>query len=134
MEGEAGSRSVHRHRVRPLLLFFRRLANRLISLFRSSVKLKSKTGSDRSIAHFYRHVDVFPYYNPAIILAPALKPLQAEAAKSLFMGGSGKVSLKASMHRETWVAGQRCYVDVRVENESGKRVRLSHFSPHFVRN
>ncbi|GAA5888157.1 hypothetical protein JCM6882_000303 [Rhodosporidiobolus microsporus] len=89
----------------------------------ASVKLKSKMGSDRSIAHFYRHLDVFPYFNPALILAPAVKPLEAEAAKSLFMGGSGKVSLKASMHRETWVAGQRCYVDVRVENESSKKIK-----------
>ncbi|GAA5978811.1 hypothetical protein JCM11641_003571 [Rhodosporidiobolus odoratus] len=91
----------------------------------ASVKLKSKAGADRSIAHFYRHVEVFPYFNPALALAPAIKPLEAEAAKSLFLGGSGKVSLKASMHRETWVAGQRCYVDVRVENESSKKVRLS---------
>ncbi|GAA5862218.1 hypothetical protein JCM8547_007774 [Rhodosporidiobolus lusitaniae] len=89
----------------------------------ASVKLKSKSGTNRSIAHFYRHVDVFPYFNPALVLAPAVKPLRAEAAKSLFMGGSGKVSLKTSMHRETWVAGQRCYVDVRVENESGKKIK-----------
>ncbi|GAA5928775.1 hypothetical protein JCM10213_002553 [Rhodosporidiobolus nylandii] len=89
----------------------------------ASVKLKSKTGADRSIAHFYRHVEVFPYFNPALALAPAVKPLTADAAKSLFMGGSGKVSLKASMHRETWVAGQRCYVDVRVENESNKKIK-----------
>jgi hypothetical protein len=40
------------------------------------------------------------------------------------MGGSGKVNLSAKMHRATWVAGQRCYVDVRVENESSKKVRL----------
>ncbi|GAA6024385.1 hypothetical protein JCM10207_003306 [Rhodosporidiobolus poonsookiae] len=89
----------------------------------ASVKLKSKTGDNRSIAHFYRHLDVYPYFNPAIALAPAVEPLYAEAAKALFMGGNGKVSLKASMHRETWVAGQRCYVDVRVENESSKKIK-----------
>ncbi|GAA6026974.1 hypothetical protein JCM8097_006008 [Rhodosporidiobolus ruineniae] len=89
----------------------------------ASVKLKSKTGTNRSIAHFYRHVDVFPYLNPAVALAPASKPLQAEAAKSLFLGGNGKVTLKASMHRETWVAGQRCYCDVSVINDSHKKIK-----------
>ncbi|GEM11594.1 mannitol-1-phosphate dehydrogenase [Rhodotorula toruloides] len=89
----------------------------------ASIKLKSKTGSDRSIAHFYRHVDVFPYFNPALVLAPAVTPLTAEASKALFMGGNGRVSLRATMHRGIWVAGQRCYVNVRVENESSKKVK-----------
>jgi hypothetical protein len=86
------------------------------------VKLKSQDGRDRSIAHFYRHVEVFPYLNPAVLLAPALKPLRAEEAKCLFMGGTGKVSLSAEMHRATWVAGQLCYVDIRVENGTSKKV------------
>ncbi|GAA5863885.1 hypothetical protein JCM1840_005804 [Sporobolomyces johnsonii] len=89
----------------------------------ASIKLKSKNGADRSIAHFYRHVEIFPYFNPALLLAPAVKPLFAEASKGLFMGGSGKVNLSAKMHRGTWVAGQRCYVDVRVENESSKKIK-----------
>ncbi|BGP30179.1 hypothetical protein JCM10296v2_001931 [Rhodotorula toruloides] len=89
----------------------------------ASIKLKSKNGSDRSIAHFYRHVDVFPYLNPALVLAPAVAPLTEEASKAVFMGGNGRVSLRATMHRGIWVAGQRCYVNVRVENESGKKVK-----------
>lgn len=48
------------------------------------------------------------------------------------MGGSGKVNLSAKMHRGTWVAGQRCYVDVRVENESSKKVR-SRLQSHICR-
>lgn len=86
------------------------------------MKLKSKSGEDRSIAHFYRHVEVFPYLNPAVILAPASKPLRATESKSLFMGGSGHVKLSAEMHRATWVAGQRCYVDIKVDNKSSKKV------------
>ncbi|KAJ8295547.1 Merlin [Rhodotorula toruloides] len=89
----------------------------------ASIKLKSKNGSDRSIAHFYRHVDVFPYFNPALVLAPAVAPLSEEASKAMFMGGNGRVSLRATMHRGIWVAGQRCYVNVRVENESSKKVK-----------
>ncbi|KAK4698564.1 hypothetical protein P7C70_g7709, partial [Phenoliferia sp. Uapishka_3] len=89
----------------------------------ASMKLKSARGGDRSIAHFYRHVEIFPYFNPATILAPAMKPLETRGSKALFMGGTGKVNLVAKMHRSAWVAGQRCYVDVRVENESSKKVK-----------
>ncbi|GAA6057651.1 hypothetical protein JCM3770_000281 [Rhodotorula araucariae] len=89
----------------------------------ASVKLKGKDGADRSIAHFYRHVEVYPYFNPALALAPSVTPLTAEGSKSLFMGGSGLVTLRARLHRETWVAGQRCYVEVRVENESSKKIK-----------
>lgn len=44
------------------------------------------------------------------------------------MGGNGRVSLRASMHRGIWVAGQRCYVNVRVENDSSKNVRPAVFA------
>lgn len=93
----------------------------------SSVKLKSHSGADRSIAHFYRHVEIFPYLNPAIILASALKPLIASTSKALFMGGNGLVHLTGKLHRTTWIAGQRCYVDVSVENDSSKKVRRIFF-------
>ncbi|KAM0754096.1 hypothetical protein T439DRAFT_378184 [Meredithblackwellia eburnea MCA 4105] len=89
----------------------------------ASMKLKSPKGADRSIAHFYRHVEIFPYLNPAVLLAPSNKPLAATGSKSLFMGGNGKVSLTARVHRASWVAGQRCYVDIRVENESNKKIK-----------
>lgn len=91
----------------------------------SSIKLKSSTGSDRSIAHFYRHLEVYPYLNPALTLAPAVQPLVSEASKGLFMGGSGLVTIRASLHRRVWIAGQRCYAEVLVENQSSKRVRAA---------
>lgn len=88
-----------------------------------SVKLKSENGSNRSIAHFYRHIDLYPYLNPAIVLAGSGKPVQARASKGLFLGGSGKVHLIASLHRSSWVAGQRLYVNLRIDNETSKRVK-----------
>ncbi|MCO5555811.1 hypothetical protein L7F22_009356 [Adiantum nelumboides] len=88
-----------------------------------SVKLKSENGSNRSIAHFYRHIDLYPYLNPAIVLAGSGKPVQAKASKGLFLGGSGKVHLIASLHRSSWVAGQRLYVHLRIDNETSKRVK-----------
>ncbi|GAA5977998.1 hypothetical protein JCM10908_004190 [Rhodotorula pacifica] len=88
-----------------------------------SVKLKSAKGADRSIAHFYRHLEVFPYIHPALALAPASKPIVDEASKALFMGGSGQATIRASVHREIWIAGQRCYVEVAVENRTNKKIK-----------
>ncbi|GAC93113.1 hypothetical protein PHSY_000675 [Pseudozyma hubeiensis SY62] len=87
-----------------------------------SVKLKSSSGANRSIAHFYRHVDLFPYLNPAVVLSSANKPIQATSSKGLFLGGSGKVQLMASLHRNTWVAGQRVYINVGVQNDTSKKI------------
>lgn len=87
-----------------------------------SVKLKSASGANQSIAHFYRHVDLFPYLNPAVILSSALKPIQVTSSKGLFLGGSGKVHLMASLHRNTWVAGQRVYINVGIQNDTSKKI------------
>ncbi|KAL9932699.1 hypothetical protein V8E36_008398 [Tilletia maclaganii] len=93
-----------------------------------SVKLKGAAGADRSIAHFYRHVELFPYLNPAAVLAAAPKPILSRAEKGLFMGGTGKVLLNASLHRSTWVAGQRVYVNIGVRNETTKKVKNLHLA------
>lgn len=93
-----------------------------------SVKLKSHLGTDRSIAHFYRHVEVYPYLAPSILLAPSVKSVSVEASKAIFMGGQGKVKVVATLHRSAWVAGQRCYIDVRVHNGTAKKVRLLHIT------
>lgn len=81
-----------------------------------SVKLKSADGRDRSIAHFYRHVDLLPYINPAVVLASAPRPIQATAERD-------RISLTASLHRPAWVAGQRVYVNVAVRNETSRRIK-----------
>lgn len=89
-----------------------------------SVKLKSSgSNPNRSIAHFYRHVELYPYLNPAVVLSSAHRPVQARASKGLFLGGSGKVHLTASLHRTTWVAGQRVYVNVNIQNDTSKKVK-----------
>jgi hypothetical protein len=75
-----------------------------------------------SIAHFYRNVEVWPYLDPAVVLAPSERPIHSMAAKGLFLGGSGKLKLIASLHRSTWVAGQRCFAKVLVSNDTNKKV------------
>ncbi|KAG8968434.1 hypothetical protein FRC03_007376 [Tulasnella sp. 419] len=87
-----------------------------------SIKIKTKNSDNQSIAHFYRHIEIYPYFGYSI-LAPSQKPYEATAARSIFMGGPGKVHVTASLHRRTWIAGQRCYVHVNIQNSSSKRVR-----------
>lgn len=36
------------------------------------------------------------------------------------MGGKGKVEFTAQLHRSTWIAGQRCYLDFKVSNDTRK--------------
>ncbi|KAJ7597496.1 hypothetical protein C8J56DRAFT_772996, partial [Mycena floridula] len=88
-----------------------------------SVKVQEPQLGMRSIAHFYRDCEIWPRLNPSIILAPAPTPFQATTSKSLFMGGSGQVSLTATLHRLYWVAGQQCYVAIHVKNSSKKTLK-----------
>ncbi|TIA86454.1 hypothetical protein E3P99_03665 [Wallemia hederae] len=88
-----------------------------------SIHLKNSTSSDRSIAHFYRYVTIYPLLSPSSVLAPAPVPIMQTASKPLFLGGKGPINLTASVHRPHWVAGQRCYVMITIDNNSSKRVK-----------
>lgn len=41
-------------------------------------------------------------------------------SKRLFLGGKGKIEFTAQLHRSTWIAGQRCYLDFKVLNDTRK--------------
>ncbi len=86
-----------------------------------SIKVKDSRTNTTSIAHVYRSIEVWPLFDPAIALAPTPSSIYATTAKSIFLGGSGKLKLTASLHRATWVAGQRCYVKIFVANDTEKR-------------
>ncbi|TIC65449.1 hypothetical protein E3Q01_02148 [Wallemia mellicola] len=88
-----------------------------------SIHLKNHKSSDRSIAHFYRYVTIYPLLSPSSVLAPAPVPIMQTASKPLFLGGKGPINLTASVHRPHWVAGQRCYVMITIDNNSSKRVK-----------
>lgn len=66
---------------------------------------------------------MWPRINPSVVLAPEPEPLHATASKGLFMGGSGKVTLTAMMHRLHWIAGQQCFVKVTAVNNTKKTIR-----------
>ncbi|KAG5647769.1 hypothetical protein DXG03_008492 [Asterophora parasitica] len=88
-----------------------------------SIKVKDSISESRSIAHFYRNCEIWPRLNPTTIFSPAERPLLATAMKGVFMGGSGKVDLTASVHRLHWIAGQQCFVKVNVDNGSKKTIK-----------
>lgn len=88
----------------------------------SSIKLKDPNSPARSIAHFYRNVEIYPYLGPQI-LAPSEEPLNTNTSQGIFMGGPGKLRLAATLHRRIWVAGQRCYAHITINNETTKKVK-----------
>ncbi|EJF66931.1 hypothetical protein DICSQDRAFT_43935, partial [Dichomitus squalens LYAD-421 SS1] len=89
-----------------------------------SVKVKDSKTSKRSIAHFYRDCQVWPRLQVDGVLASAPRPIQASTARSIsVIGGGNKLKLTAMLHRLTWIAGQRCYVRVRIGNETKKTVK-----------
>lgn len=89
----------------------------------ASLRLKDPETSAESVAHFYRSCEIWPSLLFSTKLSPAPRPLVGEAARTVFMGGNGKVRLSAALHRLYWVAGQRCVVHLRVVNESKKTVK-----------
>ncbi|KAG8921447.1 hypothetical protein FRC01_000251 [Tulasnella sp. 417] len=92
-----------------------------------SIKIKDQGSPVKSIAHFYRHVEIHPFLGQAV-LSPADQPLRTSTAQTLFMGGSGKLQIAATLHRRIWVAGQRCYVHVTLNNETTKKVKTLTFT------
>jgi len=44
-------------------------------------------------------------------------------SRRLFMGGTGKVTLTATLHRSHWIAGQQCCVKVNVTNATKKAIK-----------
>lgn len=87
------------------------------------MKIIDPSNGKRSIAHFYRDCEIWPALDLLKTFAPAPQHIQGHAAKKLFMGGDGSLSLSATLHRGIWVAGQPIHVRVQITNESRKTVR-----------
>ncbi|KAG1885482.1 hypothetical protein F4604DRAFT_1918180 [Suillus subluteus] len=89
----------------------------------AEIKVKDSATSKESIAHFYRDCEVWPRLDIVSTLATNSRPLVAEVATRVFMGGPGKIRLSARIHRFCWVAGQSCTVHFRVVNDCKKMVK-----------
>ncbi|KAF7784101.1 hypothetical protein Agabi119p4_266 [Agaricus bisporus var. burnettii] len=88
-----------------------------------SIEIKDGSGR-RSIAHFYRTIEVWPKLDPAVVLSPALRPLQATVSKSLARNPSGRrIKLTAMLYRLHWISGQSCRVKIVVENDTKKTLK-----------
>lgn len=70
--------------------------------------------------------------SPSSVLAPAPMPILQTDSKPLFLGGKGPINLTASVHRPHWVAGQRLYVMITIDNQSSKRVSFFLSSKNFI--
>ncbi|CUA67374.1 Putative cyclic nucleotide-gated ion channel 19 [Rhizoctonia solani] len=94
-------------------------------------KHASLANSKTSIAHFYRHVEIWPTYGPlALHSSEEVRPIvdhsgtvSSRAARELFFGGSGMLHLTAVLHRKVWLAGQKCTVYIGAWNETRKFVK-----------
>ncbi|KAG2350798.1 hypothetical protein BDR05DRAFT_994158 [Suillus weaverae] len=89
----------------------------------AEIKVKDSATSKEFIAHFYRDCEVWPRLDVVSTLATNSRPLVAEVATRVFMGGPGKIRLSARIHRFYWVAGQSCTVHFRVVNDCKKLVK-----------
>lgn len=88
------------------------------------MKIKDSKTLKRSIAHFYRDCEVWPRLNLNVMLANPSRPIQASSTKSFsVIGGGGQLKLTATLHRSTWMAGQRCYMCIGLGNSTKKTVK-----------
>ncbi|KAJ3564574.1 hypothetical protein NP233_g8203 [Leucocoprinus birnbaumii] len=95
-----------------------------------SLKIKDEPGR-RSIAHFYRCIEVWPRLDPSTVLSTAVRPLQATVSTNVTKHpDSGRIRLMASLHRLHWVAGQACHVKVIVDNGTNKTLKGLALSLH----
>ena len=99
---------------------FKYVLTRLTLRIKRSFKVKSSYGTEFSISHFYRDCELWPRLDSFLVLSSSSRPRSAKMSKRLFMGGKGKIDFTAQLHRSTWIAGQRCYIDFKVSNDTRK--------------
>lgn len=96
----------------------------------SSIKIKDGHGR-RSIAHFYRNIEIWPKLDPSAILSPTLRPLQVTVCKSPPKEpNGGRIKLTALLHRLYWISGQSCRIQITVENSTKRMLKNIAISLH----
>lgn len=98
----------------------------------ASLKLFFPTTGKKSIAHFYRHVTIYPFLDVDRVLRNFEAPLEVEREKKVggawTWGKVGKTEMTVKSARPIWVAGQQCWLDIAIRNDGVKKVGpiLSH--------
>lgn len=88
----------------------------------ASVRVKAFGDKQGGVAHCFQKLQLYPYLNPTAVLASASRPIVAHANSA--EADARCIQLAASLHRETWVAGQRVYFDVSVLNNGENMLNM----------
>ncbi|WFD23669.1 hypothetical protein MEQU1_002363 [Malassezia equina] len=88
----------------------------------ASVRVKAFGEKQGGVAHCFQKLQLYPYLNPTAVLASASRPIVAHANSA--EADARCIQLAASLHRETWVAGQRVYFDVSVLNNGENMLNM----------
>ena len=96
----------------------------------ASLKLFFPTTGKKSIAHFYRHVTIYPFLDVDRVLRNFEAPLEVERQKKVGGGWTwgkvGKTEMTVKSARAVWVAGQQCWLDIGIRNDGVKKVSRTH--------
>ncbi|KAF9535673.1 hypothetical protein CPB83DRAFT_913135 [Crepidotus variabilis] len=85
-----------------------------------SIRIKDSSSNRKSIAHFYRDCTIWPRLDPSVVLSPASIHIEARTPPEI---GDYKPYVTLTLHRLYWVAGQRCFVQIQVINNSKKTLK-----------
>ncbi|SHO78498.1 Uncharacterized protein MSYG_2844 [Malassezia sympodialis ATCC 42132] len=88
----------------------------------ASVRVKAFGEKQGGVAHCFQKLQLYPYLNPTSALASASQPIVARSNSA--EANARGIQLAASLHRETWVAGQRVYFDVSVLNNGENMLNM----------
>lgn len=88
----------------------------------ASVRVKAFGETQAGVAHCFQKLQLYPYLNPTAVLASASRPIVAHSSSA--EASARGIHLAASLHRETWVAGQRVYFDVSMLNSGEEMLNM----------
>lgn len=88
----------------------------------ASVRVKAFGEQYGGVSHCFQRLNLYPYLNPTAILASSLVPIVSFSDST--EAQSRKIQLACSLHRETWIAGQRVYFDASVLNNGQNMLNI----------
>ncbi|KAJ3548859.1 hypothetical protein NMY22_g1102 [Coprinellus aureogranulatus] len=83
-----------------------------------SLRVKDPLSDGRSVAHFYRHIHVWPALDLAFCLTSLPRPIQVTMS-----GLEGALKFSLNLHRLQWFAGQHCHLRFHVLNKTSKPMK-----------
>ncbi|TEB38875.1 hypothetical protein FA13DRAFT_1704541 [Coprinellus micaceus] len=84
----------------------------------ASIRIKDPLSDDKSLAHFYRDVHIWPRWDLAFCLTPLPRPIQVTMS-----GLEGNLKFSIILQRLQWFAGQHCHLKFYVVNNTSKPIK-----------